>query len=284
MFERFEKLSVLYAHRCMEPVWQACPDWENDPWASLRLFLLGYAFERQGRPPDFAPAAADAIDKVRSKRLDETAAKAVWEEFSQALGGLKLNHANNPLCPRGVGYSRTYLGDKRSNIVRKMSVLELVAERLEGQCLIPWARGLIEAEETRKAHAQLRAVNGISNKIASFFLRDVGFKSGLAPANDRQLLQPIDGWVRFVTRTMSGKELDDAACAEYIVQNSAQPERANQGMWYFCVHVAGSAAYRVRHALADEALFRRFVAEHLARLRRDAEAAIQFERERSDCT
>jgi len=279
--ERFEKLSRLYVSRLMRPAWDTCGDVEHDEWTSLRLFLLGYAFERQGRSPDYAPAATDAIDEVRGKSLTEDMALEVWSRFAKKLGNRGLNHANNPLCPRGVRYVRKYRGRRVESTTRKISAVELGAQSRVP--LVAWAHAKIVGDGLRKAHKEVRRIGGISDKIASFFLRDVAVRYDLAPKNDRHLLQPIDTWVKFVVRRLNGnEEMDQASCARFIVDNAQLPERANQGIWYFCAVVAGSSRYVVRRCLEDIERYNTVLDRHLSSLEAGTTAVRDFNEENSE--
>ena len=270
-----EKLSVLHMRTCVEPLWAKCPKWQEGPWDSIRLFLLGYAFEHQGTAQDFGPAAADAVAELRERILGLPAAEEAWNAFAKKLGD-RLNHAVNPLCPSRTSYTRK--GAARHT--KKPSVVELAAETLAGQSLVAWARDQIKEGATRRAHGNLCGINGIGRKIASPFLRDVAVSLDLsARDNDsRSLIQPIDVWVRLVARALSGQpKPDDADCAEYLAQSFSRSERLNQGIWYFCTKVADSSRYVVTRLLADESAFRFRVRQHVRGLQRGPEIAKEFE-------
>jgi hypothetical protein len=108
MLKAFEKLGKLYVDRLMAPAWAEQPGCETDKWLSLRLFLKMYAFERQGRSPNYSFAAIDAIDENRSVPLKSSSTKKVWTSFAARLDNTNLNHANNPLCPQNEPYERSY--------------------------------------------------------------------------------------------------------------------------------------------------------------------------------
>ncbi len=274
MLKRFERLSQLFVTRLMNPIWDASGFVENDTWASLRLFLSGYAFERQGRSPDYAPAAADTIDEMMSSDLCPDMAAKAWDLFAHKLNNQRLNHANNPMCPYGTSYTRKYRGDQRKSSIRKISAVEFAAE-LDAP-LVSWARDKIHAGKVEDAHKQIQRIGGIQQKIASFFLRDVAVRFNLAPAQDRWLLQPVDTWVEFVVKRLSGDdEMDKPACARFIAENSNEPEKANQGIWYFSVPVNGSSRYVVQRCLTgeDNRYYDAAISRHLTQLESDSEAA-----------
>ena len=271
-----ENMSLLFIRMCAEPVWAQCPMWQDDPWDSMRLFLLGYAFEHQGRAQDFGPAAADAIAGLRQRTSGPNPAIEVWNAFSGKLKNRGLNCAVNPLCPRGTSYTRK--GTKLRT--GQLSVVEFATEALNGQPLVAWARDRLREGAIRDAHGSLSQVNGIGPKIASLFLRDVAVRLNLPLRNSsgRELLQPIDVWVRLVARKLSGEpKLNDPGCAEYLASKLKRPERLNQGIWYFCTRVADSSRYVVEKVLRDEGAFLSRVQEHLGSLRKGATIADEFE-------
>ena len=271
----FEKLSNLYVARYMRPAWEENVGFEKDPWLSLRLFLKMYAFERQGRSPDYAFVAVDAIDKNRSAPLEPASSRTVWRSFTSRLRK-KLNHANNPLCPQGTTYFRFYKKAKRKSNVKKISVIQLAGEL--DRPLVVWARDRLQGGSVSDAYAQIRRINGVSDKIASFFLRDVASRFQLAPAQDRYLLQPIDVWIRFVVhKVCQDGQLKDDQCAKWIVEKSGKPECLNQGIWYFCANIAHSSQYLVLRALQERKFFNELVTEHLTGLRRAAGSADAYE-------
>ena len=275
----FEKLGELYVARLMRSVWEENADCEKDPWLSLRVFLKMYAFERQGRAPDYAFAAVDAIDEHRFVSMKSTSARMVWESFASRLGNRNLNHANNPLCPQGTGFKRF---NKKVKARRDSTVKNISAVQLAGELdvpLITWAKDRLQRGEVGVAHKRLCEINGIGDKIASFFLRDVASHFQIAPAQDRHLLQPVDVWIRFVTHTLCrNKSFTDKECALWIVAESKTPENANQGIWYFCSEVGHSSQYLVSRALRDITFFNKLVRKHLDELRRFGTIAVEFDK------
>jgi hypothetical protein len=225
-----------------------CPGWEDDPWGALQFFLSAYAFERQAAPSDYACAAYDTISEFADKELTESTAQEVWDSFSSKLLGISLNHKNNPLCPYGVAYS-TKTGEKTTN---QISVIELVAREMSGKSIVLWAKDQLKKGKVRHAYNSLCQVNGIADKITPYFLRDIATIYSIVPAKDRDWIQPVDTWIRFVANFLAGREdLSDEDCIDYLMNNSENPERANQGIWLYCVDIAHSSAYLVREAISS---------------------------------
>lgn len=270
IMQRFERLSELFVS-CFK--WDESKVVEENKWDSLWLFVSCYAFERQGRSPNYLPAAADAIKELSDEKLCAKAAKKVWMRFEEKLEYTGLNHANNPLCPKGTSYHRK---DRADLLIKEsVSAVEVAAELPKP--IVKWARDKIEEDNTKEAHEKLCEIGGIGEKIASLFLRDVTVKYEIIPQSNRHLLQPIDTWAEFVTKKLSGNyKMNQADCANFIVNNSKEPERASQGLWYFCVPVAESSRYVVERCLKYDKTFEEIVEQHLESLRACGKAASEF--------
>jgi hypothetical protein len=190
---RLERLSTLHMQVCVDPLWEAYPDFMTDPWDSLRIFLRGYAFEHQGRSPDYGPVAVAAVDSVKARPPGSEAALAAWLNFGANLSDRGRNVALNPLCPGGTEYAHK---NRAPCQTRKLSIIEFAASCADGIPLIAWARDKLRADATEEAHTALCTINGIGPKKASLFLRDVAVHFGLSCNRSKSLLQPIDVWVR----------------------------------------------------------------------------------------
>ncbi len=281
-FPKFQKLAALYRKRFLEPQIRAHKNWrelETSPWESLRFFLEHYAFERQGRSPEYGPAAADAVAELTARSNPKNSsklAKNVWEKFQDKMNRQNLNHMNNPVCPYDTRYTHK---DGTKAWTRGLSAVEFVDETLHGQPMVEWAHQKVQRGEANEAHRALCGINGVRDKIASLFLRDVAISCNISGLSNesRRYLQPIDKWVRFVVRQLAEKEKTDTAKAKFIVEhtqksaNGNEPEEVNQGMWYFCVEVARSE-YRVKQVFENHELFGELVKRHVRALREPAEA------------
>lgn len=231
--EFFERLSCMYRAQMMDPWWRWYSE-EPGPRRALRLFAGQYAYERQGRASSYPHAADFAIKKTLA--LD---AAEIWRAFRGELDGLRPNAKLNPLYHTGARCNCVcciFAGDGGVEDVIDATGRELAAGRV------------------RDAFDRLDRVRGVGPKIASFFLRDVAVWFKIEPAReDRELLQPIDVWVRrSVTRLTEGAvQSSDVLFARWICANSAVPEAANQGLWYFGSQIAYSEV-RLWRALADD--------------------------------
>lgn len=266
--EDCEKLAALYEAIVVGGVKECAPDYETDTWDSIKFFLRGYAFERRGRPADYSVVAVHVIDQFMGKEMSEGRGGEVWAAVERRLMklGIGLNHANNPMCPKGTCYERKYKGEVRPAKTNGFSAVEFVVERLGGRCIVPWAHEQLATGDAETPHRMVCEVNGVSVKVAPFFLRDVATLYGVASVEPRALLQPIDKWIRFVVQRLAGDDrMGDPECAAYVVENSGSPEKLNQGIWFFCTQVALSSMHEVVASIEDHDYTRDLIRQYLRR-------------------
>jgi hypothetical protein len=247
---------------------------ERDSWKAMGCFLLGYAYARQGVSPVYGPAAWRAIQKLAGASWnDAELAQRAWELYeaelndqSQTAEAVKLNEKNNPMCPRGTYYQGSH---RKTNYP---SAIEFAQEHLSDfdYNILGWAKVQLGAEEVKTSHRFLTSINGIGQKIASLFLRDVALAYDIELDQSRELLQPVDVWVRrYVRYWEQDNGLSDNECARWIVERSlaaeVSPEKVNAGMWYFGSLIAGDE--RSLLWLIDDAdAMRQEVEKHVDRL------------------
>ena len=252
--QEFARLGEMY-REIQRPHVERYPGWKSGRWDSLGLFLVGYAFERQGRSGNYAPAAADVIDELKGDNLTPTIALVAWEDFKGRLGGVNLNESNNPMAPQKTSFKK----GTKSYTTENVSAVQMVGAIPEP--LAVHLLSLMSEGRTNDAHVLLRTVNGVGSKIASFFLRDLAWFAGTFPDENRELLQPVDTWVRRSAQlvTASGGKVSDREIAATIVSMSISagvvPEQVNMGMWMFGALVAGSD-YRFRQGVKSKPAFR----------------------------
>jgi hypothetical protein len=177
------------------------------------------------------------------------------------------------LCPRSWSYK------KRSGraTTKKLSAIQLACQQLEDNPLVPWAAEQLESGSAQVAHTLLKKINGVGDKIASLFLRDIATIYAITVGDDQKWrLQPIDMWLRFVVWKLQARKLNDDQCAQFVVTNSMTPEKTNQGVWYFCNRVAGSSRYMVSRSIDDVGCFQETISLHLHQLRKSRDAAARL--------
>ncbi len=193
------------------------PNHTTDIWDSLAIFLEGYAFERQGRKPDYSHAAVDALlgyKREHNGNMSNNIAEDIWSQFSRLLNNKKqkkLNEQNNPLCPQGTNYTKKYKTEEsRDYTTSKPSIMKVVFDDMAPQRLsfTNYFRNKI-TEDIQDAHKSLKTIQGIGDKIASLFLRDLAYIMEInlsETQNNRHLLQPIDIWVARIVTSLDKNE------------------------------------------------------------------------------
>jgi len=245
--QMFQDVSCFYRHMLMLPLWNKYPNYQNSIVDSLAIFLEGYAFERQGRRPDYFHAAVDSLIACNNN----LAANCVWNNFRLRLNNQRLNHRNNPIYPSSNP-------DNIQNINNKMSVIEAISSFQNSVTLSQKIYNLIiQNQDIIQSFNFLRKIRGIGNKITSFYLRDlvVVLNLNLINIQNRELLQPIDIWVERTVQYLAGnRNMSKTQVANWIVTNSLQynlnPEYINMGIWFYCSLITNSE-YRLNRSLQN---------------------------------
>lgn len=273
------KLSELHILRFLKRNEDDCGDFESTPFDSLRYFLWEYAFERQGSSRDFAAVAHKVILEASEKGKDFSSLKAekIWNTFTKKLKEVSVepNHARNPLCPKGTKYTNNKGNTK---IVNQKCVIELVQEELSNVGIVSFAKEKLDLDQVKGAHKILNKINGVGPKIASLFLRDVAVMYDCKKiSNNKKLLQPIDTWIKYCVQICEGdKKLTDNECADFLINGTDEPEKANQGIWYFCTQVAQSSRFRVRRSIEDQKYMKQLIKKHIEDLIDDGKVGESF--------
>jgi len=266
----FEDIGCLY-RASMHVSWNRYPNYKSDIWDLLAIFLQGYAFERQGRKPDYFDVAVDALYDCKARnheRFSNKIISEIWSRFCELLNDNNLNHQNNPLCPKGTKYTKNFKIGKKSFYTSKASLIEVIIynDLIEKKFTLTSyiQHSILEKKDISHVFNMLTSIQGINKKISSFYLRDLVdvLKIPLNTVKNRHLLQPVDIWVRRTIGVLSNNkkikeshgELDEEI-SEWIVNhcNNVNPEQVGMGIWLFGSEIAGST-YRLEQSLKNYAL------------------------------
>lgn len=284
-FKFFAGLAELFEARFLRPLWNKYPSRESDDWEAVGLFLQGFAFERQGARPDYHHVAVDVVEELRGRGqplTDENTAKLAWGICCGHLNDRNLNHANNPLCPQGTNYQRKYRGEVHPAVTHKRSVTEFLSNISKTGLqpnIVLFAKTGLELDLVEGVHGKIQEINGVGQKIASLFLRDVALFYNVTPSKDRHLLQPVDTWIQRMfeqfTLQQNTAARDTEKIQKWILQESircdVRPEAVNEGTWYFSSQVADSK-YRMSKALNDIRYAKTLLDEHIEAIRQEVSA------------
>ncbi len=216
------------------------PSPESDWSIGLQLFLYGYAFERQGRSPNYSLAAVESISKLRKKypsKPEKDFAENVWSEFLSILNipksGKGANKYNNPL----------YLGRQSGKKAVTNFLLEIPEYRNN---IVYFTLSELKNAKVENVHQRLMTIRGQGNKIIGLFLRDIAIMYNIRGVEKHTMLQPVDVWVRRTVRLLMGEagdpldgkqDIDDTQIARnaihYAIQAEVSPLDFNRASWYF---------------------------------------------------
>ena len=65
-------------------------------------------------------------------------------------------------------------------------------------------------------------------------------------------------------------------CAEFLINGTDEPEKANQGIWYFCAEVAESSRFKVNRSIEKQKYMELLIKQHKKKLEDDGEAGKSF--------
>ena len=232
------------------------PSMDSDWLQGLQFYLHGYAYERQGRSPEYSTAAVEAVEqavRISLNKPDSEFPLRAWDAFLQILrlppDGKGANPPNNPLFPK--------------ESAGKESATSLILRLQDYDYnLIKTVLALLKGGTVKTAHTFLCQIRGTGSKINSLFLRDIVLIYDLPISQDDPLLQPVDIWVRRLTRLLMGVQADvpkdgkddyssDTKIAETIIYLSkiaaVSPLILNQGAWCFGAQIAGTKSKLIRY-------------------------------------
>ena len=263
MLNMFEAVSVLFRASYQEPLWGKYCNHLRNSIDAVCIFFRGYAFEHQGRSPSYPPAAVKAIKKSED---NHDSPQDIWKNFGNSLRNKGLNKDINPL----------YHDDNSCNTNEMCIWCALGSENI-----VSASKEDLNKDQIKAAHDRLKRIRGVGNKIASLFLRDVAVNYNLTPIKDRWLLQPVDIWIRRIVQSLNNSsKMDNRVIAEWIVDRCKEcninPERCNQGMWYFAARIAGSD-FELEQSLQDMNYARNLLKNHISVLKTSSSAAIELE-------
>ncbi len=228
----FEEVGGVYCQTILWPNWEEYGECK-EPWQAAAFFLNGYAFERQGRSPNYTHAAVDAVKEgnaLKEGRIDSITEEELWKSFKDKLGDERLNLDRQPLNPSAKSpHSKSLLRQLREG--NKANLVKTTQDSLQ-------------QGEVQVAFEFVKNIRGVGPKISSFFLRDLkeitDINTEKFSLEHRFLLQPIDIWVRRTVKMLNNTTKTDKDVARFIVDHSNNPEKSNMGIWYFSARVCGS--------------------------------------------
>jgi len=234
-------------------------------------FLNGYAFERAGASPHYAPNAAQAVEEYDDDFDGSRFEEFVWTQFKSLLN-LKDDKGTNP---RNNPLAISYGSEK--------SIATFLSETIGGAepNINSWAIELMKSGRADEAHKKLTQIRGIGPKIASFFLRDIAVAFELYEHDVRfsKSLQPIDRWTRWGAEAFASEmgmpnPKSTAKCQHVIIETSRQsgtdPLLINTGLWFLGSNFAESNI-DFQEALKDLDGLQKLLNEAKSKLHEEAE-------------
>lgn len=268
----FSGLSHYYRTLVLAPLWEdRFEDHPEDPWASLALFLYGYAFGRRGGSGYRGGVGAEALSRARRcgpypQALD--AAETTWDLLRDISPGEVPNPGGHPLYPSsdplGLGVR------PHPSLLEIRYVGDVTGHRAS---LTDFASSLLARGDSTTVFDLLTGVRGVGEGRAKSFLRDLAVWMDREPPDDGHLLEPADGRVRRSVSLLARDGPEDEEPGSWLLarceDRGLKPHRVSAGMSYFEAEIAGDP-YSLERCLGDLSVARRLEEEHRSRLSRAA--------------
>ena len=217
----------------------------HEGYKALVCFLKNYAYARQGVLAAYSVIALQCVSKTYQDGNNwsdwsdptEVQAEKIWDDYKKIAkdnfnlwdtkkNKLKVNEVRNPLR-------------KEKGVIASLASIKVPN-------IAVYVRDSIKNSNTDGAYRFLRSICGIGDKIASFYMRDIGYLDKLNEQNitNLHLLQPIDTWLDQTLdilfnhksyRTLEEKQKNIVnLCQEAGVSSIS----FNQGAWLFGSQIA----------------------------------------------
>ena len=241
----YEKIGKVYIDSFL------LPQWDDKEYSDWYTFLKNYAYERQGGNAVYPHIAPELIEKWYKGDLTRQGVINEFEEGLDKYKKYKQSTGSNDSEKVGSNEKRNPLYEGSGK-----SIMKFISENYRKSLKeILW---IIDGNKwnVKEACKKIKGINGIGQKIASFYLRDLKEYHILKEEDeveiepkDRWLLQPIDIWVRRMVKedietTTPKSKIEDEEIARTIVdlslENNLNPERVNMGMWFFGSQIIGN--------------------------------------------
>jgi hypothetical protein len=255
----FEKMGKQYKENHLCEVEPYIDKMKKNKYFALQMFLFYWAYERAGASKGYKIAAVKAVEKLRiehksnivskykyfypdpttvekrrhnqskNKRLKKERRSPIAEDAKWDV----RNEKNNPCCNETIN---GFLNDNSS--------ISTIINEIEG------IRRLDQTERFERLkgkYTQCVNLNGIRDKIASFFLRDIveltlsGFYKRNFTVECYLYLMPVDIWVKTTYKCLNKKfheSNNTKEIKEFFIKKSIEfkvsPLLVNMGIWYFC--------------------------------------------------
>lgn len=208
----------------------------EDPYKCLQTFYGHYAFSRRGKDrDDLARAALDALAELKDKNGFEEALKGedgveLWEIFER----LCKEHSRKPNENQNRGMIQGML-----ELAQEIYAIDKVGS------IATWLTdGVAQTSQIETQFLRIVDIRGVGPKSTSTFMRDMLYIFDMEDsldAADRIYVQPIDRWLRLISRyVVPEKGMDTAAdwivagkVSKYSRRARVSGLRFNMGTTYF---------------------------------------------------
>lgn len=183
----------------------------SNPYKCIHAFYDNYAFARRGKDrDDLSQMAVQALRRTVSEDtiqdlLEQEDGTAVWESFCRICEERKRK--NSEQLNRGLIAGIVELAQE----VYRMNPADSIAD---------WVvEGIAQTDRIEQQFLRIVDIRGVGPKTTSTFLRDVVYLYDLEDAldnADRLYIQPIDRWIRLISRHVI-PDIDHDRAVDWVI-------------------------------------------------------------------
>lgn len=137
-------------------------------------------------------------------------------------------------------WKKIFLGND-ADVMMVLDVLKFISDD-EKKNIYNYLRNMIANHEVKSAYRELTKMRAISDKIATFIIRDIGLlnpKIKIAD-EDYKLAFPVDTWVIQIARKLDCNSKDIKEIKNYLIENCKkshmEPLKFAAGLWFLGFH------------------------------------------------
>ena len=121
-----------------------------------------------------------------------------------------------------------------ADLLMVLDILRMISENSRKN-VYNYIKGKVVKGEARKVYEELTGIRGVSDKIATFMIRDVGLLNPGIMNTDYELAFPVDRWVRKIANKL-GFAGNDKAIKKFFIERSTNPLKLAAGIWFLGTH------------------------------------------------
>ena len=162
---------------------------------------------------------------------------------------LKWNHET---------YKKKVCINNDEDLMMVLDTLKFITSHNRKKNIYNFLKNTIANHGPEKAYNELTELRAVSDKIATFIIRDIGLLNPGLIKRDYEYAFPIDTWVRQIAKKLGCQEKSDGEIREFLIKKCKEarpqidPLKFAAGLWYLGFHAVNLAWEYLNKAVLSE--------------------------------